>query len=44
MTVIALIVVVALLLGTSPGLTLVAAAVTGLLLERFAPGWRRQLQ
>jgi hypothetical protein len=44
MTVIALLVVAALLVGLSPGLTLVAAAAAGLLLERFAPGWRRQLQ
>ena len=44
MTVLALIVVAALLVGLSPGMTLVAAAVAALLLERFAPGWRRQLQ
>ena len=40
MTVIALIVVAALLVGLSPGLTLVGAAVAVLLFERFAPGWR----
>ncbi len=43
MTVILLIVVVALLVGMSPGLTLVAAAAAGLALERWAPGWRRDL-
>lgn len=43
MTVILLVVVVALLVGVSPGLTLVAAAVAGLALERWVPGWRRDL-
>ena len=39
MTVILLIVVVALLAGWSPGLTLVAVAAAGLLLNRWAPRW-----
>jgi len=43
MTVIALLVVAALLIGLSPGLTLVAAAVAGLLLERLVPEWRGRL-
>ena len=42
MTVFLLIVVVALLIGWSPGLTLVGAAVAGLLLERWAPAWRTE--
>ncbi len=40
MTVILLIVVAALLVGWSPGLTLIAVAVAGLMLNLWAPGWR----
>ena len=43
MTVILLIVVVAFLVGLSPGLTLAAVAVAGLILERWAPGWRTEI-
>lgn len=39
MTVILLLAVVALLAGWSPGLTLVAVALAGLLLDRWGAGW-----